>query len=314
MSSINKFLLGIVWLFLLTVSCTHLKKANELYNSGQYTETITLCRTAIAADSTDVMAYSLAGQSWFALGQPDSALFYFQSGLHYDSTNTLFAERITLIFVQAGDILLTAKSYSQAIDKYRLALQYKVNESSILEKIGDTWRQSGNLGKALETYSSIKNPADSTRINEKIMLIEDSQKLAAQHITTGKNYFKTNKFDAAKQQFLKALEIEPNSKEAKYYLHMNNAMPLYRKGTVSKLWDAIAEFGYAAAILPDRGEPHFYMAMAYNKKDKDEYSNAISEFELAIQVEPDGEYAGEAEKKIIELKSRRKKMQDFLSH
>lgn len=304
---------GLFLFFIIIGGCTPVKKAREFYNTGQYEQAIIQCRAALATDSTNVTALTMAGQSWLALKQPDSALVYFQKGMSFDSANVFFAEKIALIHVQAGDEMLSAKNYKQAIDKYQLALHYQINVNAIQEKIADAWYQSGSIEKAMQVYSLIQNSNDSTRISQKIQIIRDLQSTADLYLQTGRDYLKQKKYKAAKQQFFKALEIAPDNFEAKYYFHIASAMPMYRKGSVSSLWDAIAEFGIASAILPDRGEPHYFMAMAYNKKDKNEYSNAISEFELAIQVEPNGQYAAESKRKIAELKARRKKMRDFLS-
>ncbi|HPG38113.1 MAG TPA: tetratricopeptide repeat protein [bacterium] len=298
---------------ILIVACTPIKKANEFYSTGQYELAIEQCRAALSADSTNILAYTLAGQSWLALRQSDSALVYFIKGINLDSANSICNERIAAIHVQAGDELLAARSYNKAIEKYRLALQYRANDNTVQEKIGDALYQSGSLDQALHIFSAIHNYSDSVRIQSKVQEIRSTQNTADNYIKIGRDHYNSKKYDAAKQQFSKALEIVPDNREAKYFIHMTKAMPLYRKATVASLWDAIAEFGLAAAINPESGEPHYFMAMAYNKKDKDEYSNAISEFELAIQVEPDGPYAAESAKKIAELKARRKKMQDFLS-
>jgi len=159
----------------------------------------------------------------------------------------------------------------------------------------------------------LSNSGDAINLEEKIAQIETAKEQAQKYLAAGKIFIQKRQYDKAKKQFLKALELKPDFIEAQYHLHMATGLRLYRKGAKNTLWDAIEEFGYAASIYPQLGEPHYYMAMSYNKKDKNEYDNAISEFELAIQVEPNGKFAGESKKKIIELKTRRKKMREFLS-
>ena len=77
------------------------------------------------------------------------------------------------------------------------------------------------------------------------------------------------------------------------------------------IWDAIAAFGKAAAIRSEVGEPHFYMARAYEKKDPEEFVNAIEAYEKALQTEPEGPFASACKKKIRELKARKDKLDKF---
>ena len=92
---------------------------------------------------------------------------------------------------------------------------------------------------------------------------------------------------------------------------MTKGLLYYKKGSVGTIWDAIEQFGLASALYPEKGEPHYHMGLAYHKKDKKEYSEAIREFETAASVEPKGDFAELSVKKAEELKVYRKKMKDF---
>jgi len=56
----RQFLSLLLLLTILTFHCTHLKNAHQAYEENNYRQVITLCRQAIASDSTDTEAYLVA--------------------------------------------------------------------------------------------------------------------------------------------------------------------------------------------------------------------------------------------------------------
>ncbi|MBN2412236.1 tetratricopeptide repeat protein [candidate division KSB1 bacterium] len=294
-------------------SCAHLKQAEQYYSAGQYKETINLCQKAIERDSSDVKAYSLLGQSYFAINKLDSSLLAYKMANSMDRGNRFYEQQISVIYNSMGDNLFSEGEYYKAIEKYEQALGNNLAPDFIIEKIGDSYFQAGKHEQALAEFSKLYITTDSSKIADKIAKIKTAEVEAQKLLSAGKVFIDKKQYDKAKVSLGKALEIKPDLIEAQYNLHMATGLRLYRRGAKNSLWDAIEEFGYASAIYPRLSEPHYYMAMAYNKKDKDEYNNAISEFELAIQVEPESKFAKESQKKIKELKSRQKKMREFLS-
>ena len=86
---------------------------------------------------------------------------------------------------------------------------------------------------------------------------------------------------------------------------------VYKQGAKGKLWDAIVALGNAATYRETAAEPHYYMGLAYEKKDKDEYDNAIAAYEKALTLEPNGPKAAICKKKIRDLKKHKEKMDKF---
>jgi len=68
---------------------------------------------------------------------------------------------------------------------------------------------------------------------------------------------------------LNNVALNGNHEDAKYTLHLVRGRRFYKQGSVSDIWDAITEFGYASVLRPEAVEPVFYMAQAYEKKDND---------------------------------------------
>jgi len=69
-------------------------------------------------------------------------------------------------------------------------------------------------------------------------------------------------------------------------------------------------FEYYVGCLAD-DVSHFLMAQAYEKKDRNEFKNAIEEYGIALENEPDGAYAAKSTQKITELTTRRDKLKKF---
>ena len=146
---------------------------------------------------------------------------------------------------------------------------------------------------------------------EKIQKIENSRDESDKLIESGVSLLTRNKYSNAKKVFEKALKIKPDHKEAKYYLLITNGHILFKRGKVGTLWDAIEQYGLASALKPELAGPHYFMGLAYHRKEKKEYENAFREFEQAIRLEPQSEYAKLASEKLKDEQRRKKLLKDF---
>ena len=111
--------------------------------------------------------------------------------------------------------------------------------------------------------------------------------------------------------FCKAIKLKADFDDARYHLLMVEGRLEFKKATKKSYWDAIDAFGRAAALKSNAAEPHFRLAQAYEKKDPDEFVNAIDEYEAALRLEPDGPFSKASQKKVKELKARKEKMDKF---
>ncbi|MCK5740104.1 hypothetical protein KAH55_13010 [bacterium] len=108
-----------------------------------------------------------------------------------------------------------------------------------------------------------------------------------------------------------ALKAKPDHKDAQYYHALSQGALLYLRGSKTQLWDAISEFGTAMTLRPDSGEPHYFMGMAYEKKNRNEFDNAIEEYQTAIQKEPEGWFVKSSQQKIKKLSKTRNVLRKF---
>lgn len=301
-----------LFLFILMMSCGHLKEAQNYYDLGNYKATLQACRVAIENDSTDAAAFMLMGQSFYKLGKMDSSLAAFNKCLALQPDNGKCKEMIFRVHNDIADGYFQKKEFRKARAEYEKALKLFPGEPKVLEKIGDTFFASGRQDKAEEQFQlALAAAGDSLSLNKKIAKIEKLKQEAQNFLHSGLKNLKKKRYKTAIRDFSKALEIKPDFLDAKYFRYIATGHKLYKKGSKSALWDAIEQYGLASALRPNAGAPHYFMGLAYNKKDKNEFDNAIRELDTAVQLEPNGQYAKVAGKKSAELKKRQKLLRDF---
>jgi tetratricopeptide (TPR) repeat protein len=169
----------------------------------------------------------------------------------------------------------------------------------------------GNAEKYYKNSAKIKNRSGLTR---KLARLDSLQTTAQNKLEKGLSAFKEENYKKAADLYASALKINPGLKPARYHLRLSKGMIFYEKGGKMDQWDAIEQFGLASTLCPKSSEPHYYMGLAYykkNKKDYNAYGDAISEFRCAIELEPNSIIADKARKKIESLKAYQKKMRDF---
>lgn len=299
-------------LFILIVSCGHLNEAQKYYDLGNYRATVQACRIATAKDSTDAAAYMLMGQSFYKLGELDSSLAPLKKCYILQPENEKCKEMIFRVHLDIGDKLFQQKEYRKARAEYEIALGLLPGEPHAIEKVGDTFLALGRQDDAeMQFRSAMEAAGDSLSLHGKIAKIEEKREKANKYLRAGLSALKKKRYEKAMSNFSRALEIKPDFQDARYFNYIATGHKLYKKGSKSALWDAIEQYGLASSLRPNAGEPHYFMGLAYNKKDKNEFDNAIRELSTAAQIEPEGKYAKLARKKAAELKKRQKLLRDF---
>ncbi|RKY88663.1 hypothetical protein DRQ09_02485, partial [candidate division KSB1 bacterium] len=113
------------------------------------------------------------------------------------------------------------------------------------------------------------------------------------------------------EKFSELIKLKPYSKEARYKLHIAKGRLYIRRGKKKLYWQALLEFGEAMALKPDSAEPHYYMAIVYEKQDSNDYDTPISEYKKALELEPGGKFAELCKSKIKKLSATKEKMRKF---
>ena len=300
-------LLPIIVLF----SCTQLKLAREAYDQQNYRETLSICRGLLGADSTNTNALELSGDAYMHLNSLDSAITFYQKLVFQRPEKSIYSAKLYDAYVQCGD-KLAQKDPGKAFSCFDQAQALLPDKPQAFEKKGDALFLLKRYNQArVEFLKSAERNSDSASVRIKLAKIDSISNLAAQFYQSGLKLAAKNRYVAAKKDFERALEMKPDHKEAKFQMHMAAAKRLYNKGSVNALWEASDNFASASLLYPDKAEPHYFLGLAYNKKDKNEYSNAMDELQRAVELQPESKWGKAAKMEAQRLSARKKKMDAF---
>jgi tetratricopeptide (TPR) repeat protein len=109
--------------------------------------------------------------------------------------------------------------------------------------------------------------------------------LVSAHLVLAHHLTARGNKEAARHEYLSVLELDENNADANYYLSMARGHESFQKGRRTELWDAIEEFSRAARYAPARGEPHYWVGRAYEKKDDDDFELIVESYERAFILE-----------------------------
>ena len=291
--------------------CVHLKNARNAYEAKDYGQVIALCREAIASDSTDVEAYLLMGKSYRALDSLDQALMTIKSAYQLQPESPEAIAELTRTYISLGDHALSGDRKRQALEYFNAAESLNPNQPTALIRLADLHFGQGDLDMARSKYEKFISLAPDSSVSVRLGEIEDRTRKASSFYDKGLAALKRNRLKTARSMFDKAVKLKADFDDARYHLLIAEGRLQYKKATKKSYWDAIDAFGRAAALKSDAAEPHFRLAQAYEKKNPDEFTNAIDEYETALRLEPNGPFSGVCRKKAKELKKRKEKLDKF---
>lgn len=291
--------------------CTHLMEARKSYDSEDFQTTIALCKQAVAQDSTDAAAWLLLAKSYRAVDSLETALIMLKKSEKYGADPAKLTPEKFRLYLETGLTFLSNSNVRMALTWLKSAEGLYPENEEVLLQLAEIYHDLGRLDEAKARYdkiSSLGNPAlVSENLEEIARRTTESQALTDQAISA----YRKRHYITAKTKLEQALELKPDNDDARYYLNMAAGHILFKKGSQSDLWDAIEAFGKATAIKGDIAEPHYWLARAYEKKDDDEFVNAIDEYRIALELDPESDLAGSIRKKIEELTQRKEKLDRF---
>lgn len=305
----------ILFLCLLLLSCAGMKKANEFYQNKNYDLVIKECKQAITKDSLNADAYLIMGKSFRALNKIDQAINSLQTAYqikpHSKVTPEAKDELIAARLLNA-DNALKEKNYNLAFSEYKTVLELDSTNFHACYNLGIAYQENRWLDKAKYYFQKAGQISlNDNKVFQNLSNIDSLTRVADINFKKGKKYYEQKKNYSAVKYLKRALEDKDDHRDAKYYLHLARGKLLYKNGSKGQLWDAVEEFGKAMMLRPESAEPHYLLAKAYEKKDRNEFDNAINEYKIALKKEPDGPYARASKKKIRELTNRRHKLKKF---
>lgn len=297
------------------MSCAGMKKASQFYQNKDYELAITECQTAIAQDSLNAEAYLIMGKSYKALAKKDEALASLEKAFQvepYSDVTASAKKEFVIIKLEMANKFLDEKRYNQAISAYQQIVELDSTNFDAYYKLGDCYKQNVLLEKAKFYYQKADQIGiQNQSLNNKIELVDSLSQVAETYFQKGYKYYIANNNKAAVKYLKLALDAQADHKDARYYFHIARGKIFYRTASQSGCWDAIEEYGKAMMIRTESAEPHFLMAQAYERKDHNEFTNAIEEYSIALEKEPNGPYAAKSKQKVRELKALRDKLKKF---
>jgi len=303
------------FLIVLLASCAGMKQAQQFYDQENYQAAIDECLRAIEKDSSNADAFLILGKSYRAVGKSERALSALKTVEKIKPNSNLAEEaqaEIIAIKLGIGKKAAKEENFNRAFSEYKEILAMDSTNFDANFHLAQAYAANGWLKKAKVFYQKATS-LDSSNRQAKIALArtDSLMRIADVNFQKGKKYYLRGKNISASRYLKRAIDLQRDHSEANYYYHMAQGKILYRKGSKSALWDAIEHFGKAMMIHEELAEPHFFMAQAYEKKDRNEFDNAISEYKLALEKEPSGKYAKKCKRKIRELTAQRNKLRKF---
>ncbi|MBN2010158.1 tetratricopeptide repeat protein [candidate division KSB1 bacterium] len=309
----RRFIIGL--LLIVFASCAPSNNATKFYKSRDYDAAIKECQQILTTDSTDVNANLLLAKCYQMQGKPREAVNTLTHAYKINATSYSTGKiraRLIDAKLQYSDSLIADNSDNAALGQLTSVVELDTTNKTSVQKLGDFYVSLGFLTQAEKQYRRLlKQDKKRDDIRTKLADIEKQTARADSLTAIAKADFDAYRYQRTIKIAEEALQAKADHKDANYYVAMANGAILYNKGGKSELWDAIEHFGKAMAMHPESGEPHYYMGLAYEKKDKREFENAIHEYETLLEKEPDSPFAKDAKRRIAELTDLRDRLKKF---
>ncbi len=175
--------------------------------------------------------------------------------------------------------LKAAGQYDEAIAKLNEALELDANQPNILGHLADAYFLKGDYDKAIEYY-------------QKAIALSPTE--ANLHTNLGNVYVKKGMIPEAQAEFEKAIQADPTHADLNYY---NMGVVMLNAG---KTQEALTAFDKSVKTNPAYGPAYYQLAMCLVNTGK--YKDAVTAMEKYLELEPNGQYAGQAKQMLPLLK------------
>ncbi len=300
-------------LLLFVIACGPQKKQSRIaYEAGDFAAAISYLKTELASDSTDSQGWLLLGDSYEKMQKADSAIWAYERGYQINPGTSDIRKALVRLYIAKAKSLREEKDFGRAIRILEKAEELAPKQFDVFFEKGETYLAAGYLEKAKNEYRKAQEiAAKDPRPEQRMQQIAKREAEAEALLKQGKAQYDRKRWDRAIRILEKAVAQNAENPEAKYYLHMARGRRLYKKGSVNALWDAITEFGYATNIRPNSAEPLYYMGLAYEKKDRNDFTMPVEVYQKVLEIEPEGEFAKKAKKRIRYLTNLKTKLEKF---
>ncbi len=305
-----KFYLTIICTLSIITSCNHLKEAKNNYKNQNYDKTISYCEQALKIDSSDTDALVLMGKCYQQKGLLDKALKITKKAYKLSPNSKNITTELINTHNSIGNKNKKNNKY-EALFHYKAAIEIMPKHKNTQKKLANTYYALGQLKKAKIYYLKIQNKKNKTSISNIIEKIDIRIEKSKELNKKGLVFLKQSNLKSALYYFKNALKEYPGSEDVNYHLLMTKGRILYKKGSISDLWNAIELFGKASALQNENGEPWYWIGLSYHKKNENEFTNAIDSLTKALRLEPNADFSNKCREKLQEIINKKKKMDKF---
>ncbi|MEQ8169964.1 MAG: tetratricopeptide repeat protein, partial [Candidatus Eremiobacterota bacterium] len=303
-------------------ACLHYNLGRTYQENGQTERAIDQYREAISINGKNADFYNYLGISLYEKRDYKEAIENFNKAIKLEPDSAIF-------YYNLGNAIYFSGDFKNSIDPYKKAVSLSPNDFSFHSHLGVAYIKIGLIEEGLMALENARKVATSDKqiedINNIIAKVKGGNQGPSPSVTPGPAFNKTPVPDvqtlsdedkmSITQSFNNAEEFEKNKKwdmaifQYKKILKLDKdnilayhrmAIDYYRQ---KKYDDAIKNFNKVIE-LDSKGKAasaaHYSLANVYllmGNKD-----NAIKEFELYLQVNPDADDADEVRAKIKELK------------
>lgn len=171
------------------------------FNLGDYYEAIADAGKVLKQESDNIDALQLRGQSYYAIGELDSAMNHFRQGLKYDPEHKGCKDEYKVVkkvqsLMSKGESANSLRDYASEIKHYESLLDiidgHKVLAPSIKFKLSTAYMNSKQIKRAKETIEDV---------------LKSDEGNFAGHQLLGKIHMEAEEFDEAVYRFKKAAEL-----------------------------------------------------------------------------------------------------------
>ena len=176
-------------------------------------------------------------------------------------------------FLEAGNKNFKDRKFAEAIAEYQKILDKHPEMHTILFKVGDCYREMGEMEKANEIYNTVIGIAIEKKDNS-----VHAQALG----NLGAISVQNQDFDKANEYFQRAIALDPKDEILAY-----NVAEINFNGNHVDL--AIKYYKMASEIKPEWSVP--YQKLGYSYLNKGDFASAVASFKKFLELEPEGEQA-----------------------
>lgn len=231
-------------------------KAQTLYNTGAYSDSLALCEKIYDSDAYRADNLLLLGAIHFQLRNYSESIFYNQQCIRVDPN---FAES----YNNLGNSLKELGDLKGATQFYLKAIKLKPRYADAYNNLASAYLLQKQIQQAMETYQMalILNP-----------------KLIDTHINLGNLYKANGDLALAKKYYLESIKIKPE-----FPIAWNNLAGIFKEE--GQLVTAIAYYKESLRLCPEFADAHSNLGNCL--KEINQLQDAIECYKKAIQLRPD---------------------------